>query len=111
MDATAPKRLGASRSEPRRLDVLPLLFAAIVAPIAGMLTTMLLAPHHTTWSAFAFVTVAPASALLFARCRRAGWGMAAACAAAAWIITALCFALLLGYMLWELGEDWSPRTE
>jgi hypothetical protein len=109
VDLSAPERVYIE--PPRRLtiDWAVLLFAALPAPALGASLTAVFAYNFQEALAWiAFLSVAPGTALAFALRRRAKPWASAGYALLALTVTACWIAVLVFYMVWEIGNDWVP---
>lgn len=108
MDRAAPERVR-QQAATTAVDVRTLIFAVLPAPLLGALAAAVAGYHlKQSLSLIAFFGVAPVMTLAFARRRGVGWSGSVAFAFLALAVTACWIALLVVYMVWEIGNDWVP---
>ena len=104
-----PERVYVDHARRPAVDWPALVFAALPAPVLGAALTAVCAVNFKgTLAWLAFLSVAPGATLAFARRRGAGWWAVSGYALLALAITACWLALMVVYMVWEIGNDWEP---
>lgn len=112
VELRAPERPVGDASRRGMADRPTLIFATGPAPLLGALATALLAYRDdVALAGTAFLLVAPALTLVFARRRRVEWSASAGFAFIAVSVASCWIAFLWLCMIWEIGQGWSGIDE